>query len=117
MPLISMRRVAASGASPSWTGSASEPPARIRYSSIVRSAVRAARPTSSGRVFRLSSSSMTVSGMTTSTLRNPWKQVGSAAVPSARYVFLEPDLDRLRPGAPSAPGVAGPASSAESPGV
>jgi cation diffusion facilitator family transporter len=40
-----------------------------------------------------------------------------SAVPSARYVFLEPDLDRLRPGATSAPGGPGPTSSAESPGV
>ena len=38
-----------------------------------RSAVRAARPTSSSRVFRLSSSSITVSGMTTSTLTRSWR--------------------------------------------
>ncbi len=55
---------------PSGTGSASEPPLRMRSSSIVRSAARAARPTSSGRFFRPSSSSMTVSGMTTSTSSN-----------------------------------------------
>ena len=34
---------------------------------LVRNAVRAARPTSSGLVFKLSSSSITVNGMTTST--------------------------------------------------
>ena len=49
MPLISIRIVP----SPTGTGSASEPPCRTRSSSIVRSAARAARPTSSGRVFRL----------------------------------------------------------------
>ena len=41
-----------------------------RSSSIVRSAVRAARPTSSGRVLSPSSSSTTVSGTTTSTSSN-----------------------------------------------
>ena len=60
------------------TGSASEPPWRTRSSSIVRSAVRAARPTSSGRVFRPSSSSTTVSGMTTSTSSNDVTHAGSA---------------------------------------
>jgi cation diffusion facilitator family transporter len=41
-----------------------------------------------------------------------------AAVPTATYVFLEPDLDRLRPGAGAAPGAGGDvAGSAESPDV
>ena len=64
--------------SPSGTGSASEPPWRTRRSSIVRSAVRAARPTSSGRVFRPSSSSTTISGITTSTPSNDVTHAGSA---------------------------------------
>ena len=51
---------------------------RSRSSSIARSAVRAARPTSSGRVFRLSSSSITVSGMTSATSPNVARQCGSA---------------------------------------
>ena len=43
-----------------------------------RSAARAARPTSSIRVFRPSSSSMTVSGTTMSTASKALKQSGSA---------------------------------------
>ena len=44
----------------------------------MRSAVRAARPTSSGRVFSPSSSSTTVSGITTSTSSNAVTHAGSA---------------------------------------
>ena len=74
MPLISIRIVP----SPTGTGSASEPPCRTRSSSSVRSAARAARPTSSGRVFNSSSSSTTVSGTTTSLSPNEWTHAGSA---------------------------------------
>ena len=74
MPLISIWIVP----SPTGTGSASEPPCRTRSSSSVRSAARAARPTSSGRVFNSSSSSMTVSGTTTSLSPNEWTHAGSA---------------------------------------
>ena len=74
IPLISICRLPP----PSGTGSASEPPWRTRSSSIVRSAVRAARPTSSGRVFNPSSSSTTVSGITTSLSSNDVTHDGSA---------------------------------------
>ena len=63
---------------PVETGWASEPPCLTRSSSIVRSAVRAARPTSSGRVLSPSSSSTTVSGTITSTSSNSSTHVGSA---------------------------------------
>jgi hypothetical protein len=75
MPLISICRLLSP---PSGTGSASEPPCRTRSSSIVRSAMRAARPTSSGRVFNPSSSSTTVRGITTSWPSNDVTQHGSA---------------------------------------
>ena len=54
------------------------PPWRTRSSSRVRSAVRTARPTSSGRVLSPSSSSTTVSGTTTSPSSNSSTHVGSA---------------------------------------
>ena len=50
----------------------------------VRSAVRAARPTSSGRVFRLSSSSTTVSGITTSTSPNEARSAGRRSARTCR---------------------------------
>ena len=74
IPLISICRVLV----PSGTGWASEPPLRTRSSSMPRSAARAARPTSSIRVFNPSSSSMTVSGTTMSTASKALKQSGSA---------------------------------------
>jgi hypothetical protein len=76
-PLISICTVPEASWSPIGTGSASDPPARTRNSSIVRSAVLAARPTSSGRPFSPSSSSITVIGMTTSTSPKPAKHPGS----------------------------------------
>jgi hypothetical protein len=63
---------------PVGTGAASEPPWATRSSSSVRSAVRAARPTSSVRLLSPSSSSTTVSGITTSASANSSTQVGSA---------------------------------------
>ncbi|MEJ7722089.1 MAG: hypothetical protein WKF58_17420 [Ilumatobacteraceae bacterium] len=74
MPLISICNVDV----PKTAGSASEPPLLRRSSSSLRSAARAARPTSSGRRFRPSSSSITVSGMTRSTSLNESMQPGSA---------------------------------------
>ena len=65
-------------ARPIATGSASVPPLRIRSSSIDRDAARAERPTSSGRFFSPSSSSMTVSGTTRSTSAKDPMQPGSA---------------------------------------
>ncbi len=63
---------------PVGTGVASEPPWATRSSSRVRSAVRAARPTSSGRALSPSSSSTTVSGTITSASWNSRTHVGSA---------------------------------------
>ena len=77
-PLTSMCRVADSGSSDSGVGSASEPPARRRSSSMLRRAVRAARPTSSMRVLRPSSSSTTVSGITTAQPAKACIDMGSA---------------------------------------
>ena len=74
----SMCRVPESGSSVSGVGSANDPPAWRRSSSMLRNAVRAARPTSSMRVFRLSSSSTTVSGITTAQPANACIDVGSA---------------------------------------
>ena len=72
---LDLQAAAAHRAAPAW---ASEPPWRTRRSSIVRRAVRAARPTSSSRVFRPSSSSTTISGITTSASSNVVTHPGSA---------------------------------------
>ena len=77
-PLISIFTVLADEPSPTGVASASEPPALTRSSSSVLSAVRAARPTSSTRLFNPSSSSITVSGMTTSAPTKLDRQDGSA---------------------------------------
>ncbi len=74
----SMCNVPESGSLDNGVGSAREPPARRRNSSTLRSAVRADRPTSSMRVFRLSSSSTTVRGITTAHPGNACIDIGSA---------------------------------------
>ena len=78
-PVPRASSVSSVGASPlRRTGLAREPPADWRMSSSRRSAARAARPTSSGRLFNPSSSSTTVSGMTIAQLGYAERQFGSA---------------------------------------
>ena len=71
-------------------GSFSEPPALRRRSSIDRNALRAERPTSSIRVFKPSSSSITVSGMTIAQFGKEFKQFGSATSTEVSRTTREP---------------------------
>ena len=71
-------------------GSLSEPPALRRKSSIARSALRAARPTSSIRVFKPSSSSITVNGITIAQFGKLVRQFGSAIKTEVSSTTREP---------------------------
>lgn len=71
-------------------GSLSEPPALRRKSSIARSALRAARPTSSIRVFSPSSSSITVNGITIAQFGKLVRQFGSAIKTEVSSTTREP---------------------------
>ncbi|CAB4757460.1 unannotated protein [freshwater metagenome] len=71
-------------------GSFSEPPALRRRSSIDRRALRADLPTSSIRVFKPSSSSMTVNGMTIAQFGKEVKQFGSATSTEVSKTTREP---------------------------